>query len=130
MDLIFVATDTIEFDVLLDEDKLIEKYMMDDNRGLESAYAKNEEDAIKTLQFVFGKNVALNDLVADNGKRAIDLSAYKGNVISFEELEEKYAAWIESTGIENNMDTYGHLICIIGYAKRNIEKKYLYVVFQ
>ncbi|MBS1612027.1 MAG: hypothetical protein JST49_04345 [Bacteroidetes bacterium] len=130
MDLIFVATDTIEFDVLLDEDKLIEKYMMDDNRGLESAYAKNEEDAIKTLQFVFGKNVALNDLVADNGKRAIDLSAYKGNVISFEELEEKYAAWIESTGIENNMDTYGHLIFIIGYAKRNIEKKYLYVVFQ
>lgn len=130
MDLIFVATDTIELDVLLDEDKLIEKYMMDDDRGLESAYAKNEEDAIKTLQFVFGTSVVLKDWVAGNGKRAIDLSAYKCNVISFEELEEKYAAWIESTGIENNMDTYGHLICIIGYAKQNIEKRYMYVVFQ
>lgn len=130
MDLIFIATDTIEHDILLDEGKLIEKYMMDDGRGLESAYARSEEDAIKTLQFVFGKNVALKHLIAYNGKLAIDLSAYKSNVISFEELEEMYAAWIESTGIENNMDTYGNLICIIGYVKINIEKKYLYVVFQ
>jgi hypothetical protein len=127
MDLTFVATDKIDYEILLNENKLFDTYLKKEN-GLESAFIDNTDNLSKLLAFVFKKNVELKELISDNDKILYDLTNYKDDCIKTDELETKYQDWINLSGRENNMDEYGNLIGIIGYIQNNFDKKHLVLI--
>jgi len=129
IDLIFIATDLIDTDVLLNEDKFLEEYLVEEDEngyiGFESAYIDNESNLEKMLSFLFGSRVELKRLASSNGKEVFDLTEFKQTCITTDELEGRYQEWIKSSGRENTMDEYGNLINIIGYVRRRVDKKNL-----
>jgi hypothetical protein len=71
IDLTFLATDYIDTEVLLNEDQLFEKYLVEDENGylgLESAYIDNEGNLEKMLNFLFRAKVELKRMASGNGK--------------------------------------------------------------
>lgn len=124
MDLIFVATDKIDYEILLNENKLFDTYLKKEN-GTESAFIDNNDNLTKLLTFVFKKRFELKELISDNDKILYDLTEFKSDCITTDELELKYQQWITLSGRENNMDEYGNLIGIIGYIRSNFDKKHL-----
>ena len=127
IDLTFIATDNVDFDVLLNEDKLFNTYMSD-KIGLESAFIDNFDNLIQLLTFLFKTNMTLTELTSNIDKQVYDLTKYMGNCISTDELEEKYKDWIRISGRENNMDEYGNLIGIISYINGNLDKRNLILI--
>jgi hypothetical protein len=131
IDLVFIATDLIDTEVLLNEDELLEEYLVEDENGyigLESAYIDNESNLEKMLNFLFGTKVELKRLASSNGREVFDLTEFKQTCITTDELEGNYQEWIENSGRDNTMDEYGNLICIIGYVTRCINKKNLVLI--
>jgi len=127
IDLTFVATDKIDYEILLNEDKLFDTYLKKEN-GLESAFIDNNDNLSKLLKFVFKKNIELKELICDKNKKLYDLTDIKNDCITTDELETKYEDWITLSGRENSMDEYGNLIGIIGYVRNNFDKKHLILI--
>ena len=124
LELTFVATNNVDFDILLNDDKLFDTYLSD-SIGLESAFIDNFDNLILLLTFLFKTNITLTESTANLNKQVYDLTEYKDNCISIEELDEKYQEWIKISERENSMDEYGNLIGIVGYIQRNLSKKNL-----
>jgi hypothetical protein len=127
IDLTFVATDNVDFDVLLNEDKLFDTYLSD-KIGLESAFIDNFDNLVRLLSFLFKTDITLTELTSNIDKQVYDLTKYKENCITTDEFEEKCQDWIRISDRENNMDEYGNLIGIISYIKQNIDKKNLILI--
>lgn len=127
IDLTFVANDNIDFDVLLNEDKLFDTYLSD-QVGLESAFIDNFDNLVRLLSFLFKTEITLTELTSNIDKQVYDLTKYKGNCITTDELEERYQDWIRISDRENNMDEYGNLIGIISYINGNLDKKNLILI--
>ena len=127
MDLMFVATDVIDKEVFLDDDRLFSIYLTD-KMGIESSFIDNENNLVRLLNFVFKTNVNLTQLTSSKDRTVYDLTSYKNNCISTDDLENNYQTWIQESGRENNMDEYGNFIGIIAYIKRNADKKYLVLI--
>jgi len=53
------------------------------------------------------------------------LSSLIGKSIDLNQLENDYQKWIEISGRNNTMDEYGTLLGLIGFLKRNSDKKQL-----
>lgn len=131
MDLIFVADDQLDTEVLLDEDRLLEAYAVEDKQGrfgLESGFIDNTGNLEQMLTFLFNRKVELNGIAAKKHKQIFELTAYKQDCISFDELETIYPKWVEMSDKENSMTAYGYLLGIIGYVRSNIEKNTLVVI--
>ena len=131
IDLTFIATDLIDIDVLLHEDKLLEEYLVEDENdyiGIQSAYIDNESNLEKMLSFLFGSRAELKKLDSGNGKEVFNLTAFKQTCLTTDELEGSYQEWIKSSGRENTMDEYGNLVSIIGYVMRYVDKKNLVLI--
>ncbi|MBS1605241.1 MAG: hypothetical protein JST42_21435 [Bacteroidetes bacterium] len=67
IDLTFIATDLVDTDVLLNEDKFLEEYLVEDENGyigVESAYIDNESNLEKILSFLFGSRVELKRMAS------------------------------------------------------------------
>jgi len=131
IDLTFIATDLIDTDILLNEDKLLEEYLVEDENGyigVESAYIDNESNLEKMLSFLFGSRVELKRLASSNGKEVFDLTEFKQTCITTDKLEQSYQEWIKSTARENTIDEYGNLVGIIGYVTRCVDKKNLVLI--
>jgi hypothetical protein len=128
MDLTFIATSEIDFNTLLNEEKLFDTFLSDDTNGflgLESAFVDNFENLKAMLTFLFKVEIEFKELTSNDDKQIFDLTDYKDNCISTDELENNYQEWIKISGRQNTMDEYGNLIGIIGYVKRNLDKKHL-----
>jgi hypothetical protein len=128
LELTFIATDQIESDVLLNDEKLFDKYLTEDENGqlgIEICLIDGNENLEKFINFIFKKTKPLNVIKSTSDKNLVDLSAIKSNFISLDDLESQYKDWIEISGRENSMDEYGTILGIIAYLERNRDKKYL-----
>ena len=123
----FVATDTIDKEVFLNDDQLFSIYL-DDEMGIESSFIDHHENLIRLLNFLFNTNVSLAELTSSMDRKVYDLTLYKNNCISTDILDQKYQNWLSESGRENNMDEFGNLIGIISYIKRNEDKKHLILI--
>jgi hypothetical protein len=132
IDLTFVATDQIDIKVLLNEALLFESYLKEEggHLGLESVTIDNEVNINHMLAFLFGTNFSLSESMVNSGKQLIDLTTYKKNCISFDQLEKNYQDWIKLTNRENTMDEYGTLLGVIGYVHRNLGKNHLVLIIE
>jgi hypothetical protein len=128
LELTFIATNQIENDVLLNDEKLFEKFLTEDENGhlgIEVCLIDGKENLENLINFIFGKPKPLNIIKSRSDKDIIDLSAVRINCISLDDLEGQYKNWLEISDRENSMDEYGTILGIIGYIERNIDKKYL-----
>jgi len=128
MDLTFVATDKIDFDILLNNQKLFDTYSTDTELLLESSFIDNYDNLVNMLTFIFKTNATLTRLTSNSDKDVFDLTPYKHQYITESELEDKYQEWIDIVERENTMDEYGNLLGVIGYINRNLDKKYLLLI--
>ena len=128
MDLTFVATDKIDFDVLLNDQKLFDTYWIDNELLLGTSFIDNYDNLVHMLTFLFKTNATLTRLTSNNDKDVFDLTTYKHQCITENELEDKYQEWVDIVERENTMDEYGNLIGVIGYINRNLDKKHLLLI--
>ena len=131
IDLTFIATNQLDPEILLDETKLFQSYLIEDSKGflaLESTTIDNEFNLSLMLKFLFGDGFESLELIRAGDQIILDLTEYKQECITFKELDEKYQDWIIGSGRDNNMDEYGSLLGIVGYVNRNIDKTYLVLI--
>ena len=127
IDLTFVATDTIDVEIFLNEDKFSATYITDE-LGLETAFIDNYDNLVRLLTFLFKRNITLTPLNSNTHKQVYDLTQYKQDCLTFDELENQYQEWITISDRGNTMDEYGNLIGLIGYIHKNIDKKHLVLI--
>jgi hypothetical protein len=127
MDLMFVATDTIDKEIFLNNDRLFNVFL-NDGMGIAFSNIDNDGNLIRLLNFLFNTNVSLTELTSSVDRKVYDMTSYKNNSISAEDMESQYQKWIDVSGRENNMDEYGNLIGIISYIKRNPGKRHLVLI--
>ena len=129
MDVYFVATNTIDKSILLNEEKFIKAYVTDiDEQGFESVYAENENDLIRLLSFIFNQPIALTELDSNSEREVYDLTNFKQSCITSEKLDLKYEQWIADSKRENSMNQYGMFMSVVSYINNNLDKKHLLVV--
>lgn len=123
IDLTFVADDQVDLELLADEDKLLSSHLAEyknDYWGLESASIDSERNLTEMMTFLFGAEFSLNVLTSNNDRIVADLTAYKRNCITVEQLDSYYLEWLKLSGRENSMNEYGNFIGVIGYIQRNL----------
>jgi len=128
LELTFVATDQIETDVLLNDEKLFDKYLTEDENGqlgIEVYLIDGTENLEKLIRFIFKISEPFNVIKNSSDKVLINLSTIRTYYRTLDELESQYKDWIEISGRKNSMDEYGSLLGIISYVQRNCDKKYL-----
>ena len=129
MDVYFVATNTIDTNILLDEDKFIKAFVTDiDEQGFESVYAENQSDLIRMLSLIFGQSISLTELGSNSNREVYELSNFRQTCITVNELDKKYEQWIEEGKRENSMNQYGMFMSVVSYINNNLDKKHLVVV--
>lgn len=129
MDVYFAATNTIDTNILLDEDKFIKAFVTDiDGQGFEGVYAENQDDLIRMLSQIFKQPISLTQLVSNSDREVYDLTNFKQSCITADELDIKYEQWIEDSKRENSMNQYGMFMSVVSYINNNLDKKYLVVV--
>lgn len=129
MDVYFVATNTIDTNILLDEDKFIKAYVTDiDEQGFESGYAENQDDLITMLSMIFKQSFSLTELASNNDREVYDLTQFRQSCTTADELDLKYAQWIEDSKRENSVNQYGMFMSVVSYINNNLNKKHLLVV--
>jgi hypothetical protein len=127
IDLTFVATDNIDFDILLDDKKLFNAYSTDNELLIETYFTDNYNSLVRMLTFLFKTNVELNKLAFNSEKDIFDLTAYRQDCLSEIELEDNYNKWTDIVN-GNTMDEFGHAMVLIGYITRNRHKNHLVLI--
>jgi len=128
IDLIFVATDNIDCEILLNDQKLFDTFSNNNELLLESSFIDNYDNLIRMLSFLFKTDTKLKKLASNNAKDVFDLTSYKQNCLSEDELEINYNEWIDIVKRENTMDEFGHLLGIIHYINRFRHKNHLVLI--
>lgn len=129
MDVYFVATNTIDTNILIDEEKFIKAFVTDfDGQGFEVAYAENQEDLFLMLSLIFKQSITLTELGSTNDREVYDLTKFIQSCITADELDSKYEQWIEDSKRENSMNQYGMFMSVVSYINNNLDKKNLVVV--
>lgn len=127
IDVIFVATDKIDLDELLNENRLFEKYITED-LGIGSAYIDNFKNLKILLNIILKKDFELTEIASNEDKQIFDFTEYKNCCIETNELEEKYNQWISISKRENTMEEYGQFIGIVSYITKKNDKNNLIVI--
>jgi hypothetical protein len=126
MDVYFVATDTIDTGILLDENEFIKAFVDDlDEQGFEAAYAENKADLIRMLTVIFKQPISLTELSSNSDREVYDLTNFKQSCITVDELEIKYEQWIKESKRENSMTQYGIIMSAVAYINKNSDKRHL-----
>ncbi len=131
MELIFVATDDVNLNDLLDEESLFRTYLNSDPNGellLEAAEIDSADNLQKLLKFLFFTEDNIEAVVVKAEKQVFELTQYRNKCLTFEQLENRYIKWLEISGRENTMDEYGNLLGIVGYINRNRGKQNLFLI--
>lgn len=133
LDLTFITDTKIDLDILLNEDKFLQTYILNTQEGylgVETGYVDTEKNLAQLMTFLFGTNFNFQELAHSKGRRVVDLTAYKLDCITQDQFEAGYPEWIKLSGRENSMDEYGNIICIIGFINKNKDKKHLAVIVE
>lgn len=128
LELTFIATDHIESDLLLNDEKLLDRFLVqdyDEYIGIEVYLIDGQENFKSLMNFLFLESDSPKSIHTSGDKELFDLSSIRTNCIGTDELESRYENWIKISERENSMDEYGSILGIIGYIKRNSNKKYL-----
>jgi hypothetical protein len=129
MDVYFVATNTIDTIILLDEDKFIKAFVDDvDEQGFETAYAENQADLNRMLTLIFKQPISLTELVSNGDREVYDLTTFRQSCITVDELDLKYEKWIEESKRKNSMTQYGIIMSAVAYISKNAHKENLLMV--
>lgn len=80
------------------------------------------------LTFLFKTNVELTKLTSNNDKDIFDLTTYKQNCLSENELEKNHNKWINIVSRENTMDEFGHPLGLVSYIMKNRHKNHLVLI--
>lgn len=129
MDVYFVATNTIDTNILLDEHKFIKAFVTDfDGQGFDGTYAENQDDFFLLLSFIFRQSINLTELASNSNRELYDLTNFKQSCITVDELDLKYGQWLEDSKRENSMNEYGMIMSVVSYINNNLDKKHLVVV--
>ena len=129
MDVYFVATNTIDINILLDEEKFIKAFVTDiDEQVFESGYAENQDDLLRMLTLIFKQPIRLTALTSDNDRNVYDLTNFKQSCITVDELDRKYEQWIEESERENSMTQYGIIMSVVAYLTNNSDKTHLVMI--
>lgn len=128
IDLTFVATENIDFDILLNDQNLFNVFSKDTELLLETSFIDNPENLVRMLTFLFKAKVSLNKLTSNNEKEIYDLTEYKENCLTENELSDNHQIWLDIVDRENTMDEYGHPLGLISYIHRNKDKKHLILI--
>lgn len=127
-ELIFIATDNYNKSELINEDELLDKYMIEDENGfysLESMIVDRKENIGKLLEFLFQIKTELTKIQLSENISIYDLNSLIGKSIDLNQLENDYQKWIEISGRNNTMDEYGTLLGLINFLERSLGKKQL-----
>jgi hypothetical protein len=129
MDVYFVATNSIDTNILLDEEKFIKAFVTEiDVQGFEAAYAENQDDLVQMLSLVFKQPFNLTELVSNSDREVYDLTNFRQSCITVDELDLKYEQWIKDSKRENSMNQYGMIMSAVSYINNTIDKKHLIVI--
>jgi hypothetical protein len=129
MDVYFVATNSIDANILLDEEKFIAAFVTDINvQGFESVYAENQEDLIQMLTLVFKQSISLTELVSNGDRYVYDLTKFRRSCITVEELDLEYEQWIQESKRVNTMNRYGMIMSAVSYIKKNSDKEHFVMI--
>lgn len=127
-ELIFIATDNYNKSDFINENELLDKFMIQDKNGfysLESMVIDRKENIGKLLEFLFQRKTELTEIQLSENISIFDLSSLIGKSIDSNQLENDYQKWIKISGRNNTMDEYGTLLGLIGFLERNSGKKQL-----
>jgi len=127
-ELIFIATDNYNKSNFINENELLDKFMIQDKNGfysLESMVIDRKENIGKLLEFLFQRKTELTEIQLSENISIFDLSSLIGKSIDLNQLENDYQKWIKISGRNNTMDEYGTLLGLIGFLERNSGKKQL-----
>lgn len=129
MDVYFVATNSIDTNILLDEDKFIKAFVTDiDKQGFEAVYAENQDDLVRILTLIFKQPIILTELISNGNREVYNLPNFRKHCITVDELDLKYEQWVEENKRENSMNQYGMIMSTVAYINNNLDKKYLTVI--
>ncbi len=132
-ELIFLAVNDFDIELLKTEDDFFDKFVYTDEEGylsIDSADFESLNDINLLLKFLFGNNSLPIELHNDLQTKIIDLTNLKKYIINSEKLDNLYPNWLEETKRENTMDEYGMLICFIGYIEKHLSKKHLLCIIK
>lgn len=127
-ELIFIATDNYSKSDFINEDELLDKYMIEDENGfygLESMLVDRNENIGKLLEFIFQTKTELNEIQIAENISICDLSCLIRKNIGLNQLEKEYQEWIKISSRNNTMDEYGRLLGLVSFLERNSDKKQL-----
>jgi hypothetical protein len=128
IDITIVATNILEIDLLVDEDKLLESYCKEEVNGflnIEGFAFPTGINITQLLFFIYKIEAPLSEIFKTTNIVILDISNYKNQCLTFTEFDNTYQNWIEISSRENTMDEYGMLLEFISYTQRNLEKKFL-----
>ena len=129
MDVYFVATNTIDATILLDEDKFIKAFVTDvDEQGFEATYAENKDDLIRMLSLIFKQPINLTELVANSDREVYDLTNFRQSCVTINELGLKYEHWVDDSKRKNTMNQYGMIMGVVAFIDKNSDKKHLVMI--
>ncbi|EFK33711.1 Uncharacterised protein [Chryseobacterium gleum] len=128
MELIFIGLDKPDDDILLNEQKFLEKYTTE-KLLFENKYI-NDWNFFNLLNFIFQTEVKLENIKESGSRKLINLSQYKGQHLHPDLLENKYFEWLNISRNDNTMNEYGSLICVLGYLESNKKKNELYLIVE
>ncbi|WP_027388144.1 hypothetical protein [Chryseobacterium gregarium] len=130
MNLIFIALDKPDDDILLNEELFNEKYIFaSEELSFESKFI-NDENFSNFLNFVFQTEVKINKVKESENRKLIDFSRYKGTHLHPDDFEKKYLEWLNISKNDNTMTEYGSFICVLGYLEINKKKDELYLIIE
>ncbi len=130
IDVSFFSPKNYEIADFIDDDVFYEKFVFEEENGhlsIEDCYVQNWEVVSKLFDFIFkGQIVQITSIYENSSLNIYDLSEFKNNILTFEDLENDYQKWIHISRQENTMDEYGMLIGIIGFFERNQDAKSIF----
>lgn len=127
MDLTFVATDFIDQEAFLNDERLYDVYLSDYTE-IQSAYIDNQDNLMLLLSFIFTIEMNLIEVASSDERTVYDLTTYIDKCISIETLDNGYKSWLKKSGRENTMDEYGNLLGIVSYLQHSTNKKHLLLI--
>jgi len=133
-DVIILSTNGYSLDEITNTELIPEKYFYNDQGDIliTGNTLDSEETIYQLISFLFNSffesREPIPEIYRDNNNYVLDLSSFRERLIDFDYLEEYYPKWIEETERENTMDEYGMLLDFIGFARRGMNLKYLFMI--
>lgn len=125
--ILFVATDNLVLDALLNAEAFYDLYLFDDKgfASMVEVSLSSREEINLMMQYLFASQSQLSLIAKKDGVVIYDISPAKDKLVSHYHLESFYQEWLHEMGRNNNMDEYGIFLDVIGYLHRNKQEVFI-----